>query len=668
MSTVKLSLIAGLVATALLGGEISYYPVKGIFISDEAKEGMTKILGWDNVKKTSFSQWQMGAGSAFDTSFRQKFLSLENLDKQSNASEVISAYIKITRFSEYQVPKSESRMDYYFPLTASVSFVNTATGEVLYSNQFTDYVVYEGMKSDGASPEFAQEKERIFKNSFTNLSENLLKGASKKFKPSKIEAKVVKEAGGLLILDKGSDVGISVGEQLAEKKLRLNVVHVDRNYSVAKPVGHSLVPIGTIFQKFATQGSDASSITKPKVALYIDTALNEGYKDQIKQFFTDKIAQEGTFNVIPIDKMFTTIYNNTIKSMLGVDQQQEVEKRQAPDYAVRLTVNGQYFVKEPSNKEWASFDNYRALVCGDWIDIKSAKVLYSTCKDEVIRDEVVGNIRFENSARQEIVLKNAVQAIAEDFSKKIKFTPLVVNVEDVNGKLAVLENKQGIVEISDNLEGYKNIGHIDGIEGDIRLPVATLSVKVDAKASIIKDNRKHSSFLLEKGDTAYSQKVDFPKEAKLLILGEPIVVGDYKLDNVRNLALSVSSAMSPYPVFGDQSFVDKNKKLMDLDGFDINTQELKSIETNYFLVPRYGITPISEKCDDTGICEGSYIVNAGVRVYNGDMIDENIVFKTALKENRTIFYPKEYKKEKLDDEFLSMIRSLLEQTTAKIKL
>ena len=49
-------------------------------------------------------------------------------------------------------------------------------------------------------------------------------------------------------------------------------------------------------------------------------------------------------------------------------------------------------------------------------------------------------------------------------------------------------------------------------------------------------------------------------------------------------------------------------------------------------------------------------------------LDENIVFKTALKENRTIFYPKEYKKDKLDGEFLGMIRSLLEQTAEKIKL
>jgi hypothetical protein len=668
VGVLKLSLIAALVTTSLFGAKINYYPIKGVFVSDKAKGAMGGILGWDANKSTSFSEWQKSAVGMFDTSFRQKFSSVESLENHKNVSEIITAYIKITRFSEYQVPKSESRMDYYFPLTASVSFVNTATGEVLYTNQFTDYMVYEGMKSDMGSVAFAQEKEKIFKNSFANLSENLLKGAAEKFKPSEIGTKVVKEVGGLLVLDKGSDAGMAVGEQLAQNKSRVTVVHVDRNYSVAKPLLKSLIPMGTVFQKFVTEGGDASSIKKPKVALYIDTELNVGYKDQMKQFFTDKIAQAGTFNVIPIDKMFTTIYNNTIKSTISVAQQQEVEKRQAPDYAVRLSINGQYFVKEPSDKDWASFDNYGALVCGDWVDMKSSKVVYSTCKYETIRDEVVGNIRFENSARQEIVLKNAVQAIAEDFAQKIKFTPTVVNVQEVEGKLAVLENKQGIVENSDNLEGYKNIGHIDGIEGDVRIPVGTLSVRLDGKSSIIKNLKKQATFSLEKGDTAYSQKVDFPKEAKLLILSEPIVVGDYTLDNVRNLALSVASAMSSYPVFGDQSFADKNIELMSLDGFDVDEKEIKSIDSNYFLVPRYGITTISEKCEDTGICEGSYSVSAGVRVYNGALADENIVFKTALKENRTIFYPKEYKKDKLDGEFLGMIRSLLEQTAEKIKL
>ena len=300
MGVLKLSLIAALVTTSLFSAKINYYPIKGVFVSDEAKGAMGGILGWDGNKNSSFSEWQKSAVGMFDTSFRQKFSSLESLENQTNVSEVITAYIKITRFSEYQVPKSESRMDYYFPLTVSVSFVNTATGEVLYTNQFTDYMVYEGMKSDAGSVSFAQEKEKIFKNSFANLSESLLKGAAEKFKPSEIETKVVKEVGGLLVLDKGSDVGMDVGEQLVQNKSRLTVVHVDRNYSIAKPIA-SLIPIGTVFQKFVTEGADASSIKKPKVALYIDTDLNAGYKDQMKQFFTDKIAQEGTFNVIPVD-------------------------------------------------------------------------------------------------------------------------------------------------------------------------------------------------------------------------------------------------------------------------------------------------------------------------------------------------------------------------------
>ncbi len=97
-----------------------------------------------------------------------------------------------------------------------------------------------------------------------------------------------------------------------------------------------------------------------------------------------------------LDKSFYNVQKAVVE-MTHLTQE-ITQNREIPDYFLRVHFAGPLYSKLPSTKPYISYDNYKVIACGELLD-RSGRVLFSTCANEEITDEVFGDIRFSNEAR-----------------------------------------------------------------------------------------------------------------------------------------------------------------------------------------------------------------------------------------------------------------------------
>ena len=287
--------------------------------------------------------------------------------------------------------------------------------------------------------------------------------AKKGFAPFSISAVVKKIWNDDYILDKGTDSGIAKGDTLTDQhRSQLSVIYSSRRYSVAqKLLGEP--KNDSVFSKVSNRSID--ELKKPKVMLIQnkeDAYVKPGAvpDNMVYQLFIDALGKKAAFSLVSVDRSFYDIQDAVVQN---TNLKREVtQNREPPDYFLKLYFRGPFYSKLPTDKTYASVDNYTIMACGDLLD-SNGRVLYGTCVDDKITDQVYGTMRFTDEAREEILVKNAVGKMAESLARDVKFQTLRVPVRKTEGNNVIIEDTHNGLVPGQNLTLFKKLDRVAGM-------------------------------------------------------------------------------------------------------------------------------------------------------------------------------------------------------------
>lgn len=465
------SLAVAVVSPSLADEGVEIYPLPAVFISDQAR------LEVDFLKALSTNGAGADRGYAigkFNESFRKHFDNVAPTIDSRNKYRTFVAYLQIPRVSKYAVKKSEQLVDLYMPMTMTIGFANMVTGEILYTYTYTHYAKY-GTTAESADSR-SLEITKLYQETFDDLLELVVSSAKANFNPRAIQATVKDDWKGFYLLDKGTRSGVVKGDTLADDQGQmLSIVHAEEEFAVGQPLMGEPKD-GGVFSKYANE--DIAEIKKPKIMLLNDIAIGgedaaPGRKTMVYQLFANALGKKATFSLLSLDKSFYAV-QQTVVEMTKLESK-VTQQRELPDYFLSLYIQGPFFKSLPTNKSDVTVDEYTVRACGDFFDA-GGQVVYGKCVEEVISDQVVAEIRFPRSAREEIVIKNALVKLADDFIQNVKFTSFGLPVAASGDGGITIEDKPGALATGLVITAYHPLGKIAGINGEVRVPVETLQV------------------------------------------------------------------------------------------------------------------------------------------------------------------------------------------------
>jgi hypothetical protein len=464
-----LALMFAPISIAAEGVEI--YPLPAVFISDQAK------LDSDFAKALSANGTGTDRGYAigkFNEIFRKHFSNVAPTIDSKNKYRTFVAYLQVPRVSKYTVKKSEHLVDLYMPMTITIGFANMVTGEILYTYTYTHYAKY-GTTS-GAACSQNQEIVKLYRETFDDLLELVISTAKANFNAHAIQATIRDEWKGLYVLDKGTRSGVVKGDTLANDQGQiLSILHAEEEFAVGQPL-MGTPKGGAIFAKYANE--DIAEIKKPKIMLLNDIAIGgedtaSGRKAMVYQLFVNALGKKATFSLLSLDKAFYDVQRAVVETTKL--ENKVTQQRELPDYFLSLYVQGPFFRSLPTNKSDVSIDEYTVRTCGNFFD-SGGQVVYGKCVEEVISDQIVAGIRFHRSAREEIVIKNALIKLADDFIQNVKFTNICLPVSASGNSNVTIEDKPGTLSNGAVITAYHSLGKVSNVNGEVRVPVETLQV------------------------------------------------------------------------------------------------------------------------------------------------------------------------------------------------
>lgn len=650
--------LVALGSTAVAAEGMEVYPVPALFVSDKVLDNQqfARAISSDGSGKSR--DYAIGR---FLKTFAESFpTSKKTIDAQNRYS-TFAVYLQVPRVSIYRVVKSETLVDLYLPMTMTISFANMGTGEILYTYTYTYYskreATFASLSDDSATV-------GLYRDTFDSLLEKVVTTAKQEFRPFSVSATVRMNWKGLYILDKGNSEGIVKGDTLVgPQSMPLEVLYASANYSVAKPLMGE-PNTGMVFNKLSNGNLD--ELKKPKVMLMPGTTIaRTGIPEQmVYQLFINALGKDAAFSLISVDKGFYDA-QAVVTRETGLSQD-VTRQRDLPDFFLRLSFAGPVSATVPSNKKDVQYDEHTARVCGDFLD-RSGRALYGSCIDEKISDEVINGIRFAREDREEVVVKNGLIKLADDFRKSVKFRRFDLPVQPGEGDQLGLTDKAGLVGVGNNEQVFKTLKKVDGIDGEVQVP--TWQVNVTART----DTQVELALL--GGATP-----DLPKPAKgdkVIIEGLVTEVKDAlsrfalcKNDNpepaegvTKQVYYSIVHSLG-YPMYDGDTF---NKALSTVKsaayGFKPSTDEkpLPPTEIGYCIEP---ITKVAlEKNEQKdGYSSQVFKVTAALKVHRGN----NVVWKKGLQQTVTVSCPDGSEKEYVDFEVYKAICGLVSDLAKKV--
>ncbi|MDD3012565.1 MAG: hypothetical protein PHC34_02550 [Candidatus Gastranaerophilales bacterium] len=629
--------------------QVSVFPVPAVFLSKNVEENQkfTNALAGNNLTTRKF------AIDYFINSFKQKYpyTALDLNDR--NKYNTFAAYINIPRVSEYTLNKGDKLTDIYLPLTMSINFVNMATSEILYSYPYTFYTKYETIPEKIIDTTSTDKMiVSLHKENYQNLVDYLINKAISNFKPFKIDASIVGMYKDVYVLNKGSMNGIAKGDCLTDQyNNQISVLFSSLNYSIAqniigKPINDS------IFTKYSN--ISINEIKKPKVAFIND--LND---EKIYHFFSTAIGANAEFSLITLDKLFYKIQSDIVSA--SNLKTQNIKNREIPDYFLKINLIGSFYTQYPSNKDYLNIDKYNTIACGNLLD-KSGKTVYSKCVDDEIVDKVVSNIRFNNEATEEILIKNTLIKLAEDFSNNIKFNNTEFDIKKVEGKNIYINDPYKLLALGDNLTIFKNV-KIDKLQEDVLIPIWEYAVSnKDNNLTELKPLYAMSDNfpLPEKGDKGFILGITNPgnNEKILNFISENLALSGNEviLNDFDKIAFSAISSSIKAPITNINEFQEDLTKLNSgIYGFKRNI-DIPNIDSKYKIRPVYKVELLSQKPNDN-IVEQKYRITVGIALLENN----ELLTKKGLQQEVTIFVSEENNNQIINFELLKAIYPLLQK-------
>jgi len=390
-------------------------------------------------------------------------------------SNTLVAHIFISRAEMWKV-KRLNLTDYYFPITMSLNIFNIESGEIVYTERLT--VNSHGVFSDDQAAVrsvvgSALNRQNPQTDQFFALVQKLVISAASKFHPENISGKVVASRSvdsktSLYVYDKGLKSSIKVGDQIGESA---HVIYSTGNYSVLKTYNaRDKLSVGDVLLHHSN--SLVGALDKPSVFVVFGDLFSPSMsRSYVRTLFEDKLGQGGVFSIIP-DSTISHEIRDYALSQSSNDALSHT--RPNPDYIVRLQIWPLPAVHMPTNIPGVSIYTFRVYAFGDVLD-QSGKIVYSTMATDSLADQVSLNIAFSEEDRQDLLTKNVLGKLADQISKGFKPKRYDMPVSENGGRLSARDSTGAL---STGVEGnvLRKIGKINGIEGEVFIPVALYKV------------------------------------------------------------------------------------------------------------------------------------------------------------------------------------------------
>jgi hypothetical protein len=357
------------------------------------------------------------------------------------------SYLSIPRVAENKYNRGKL-LDILLPMTASVQFVNAATGEMLYAYPSTIIGKYRTTAQDEASEDKNSAVEKLYLENYQNIVKEIIAQASKEFNPFSIETVVSDIYRGLFVLDKGTSAGIAKGDLLTDANgNQINVVYSDLEYSIAeKVIGN--IQNETAFSKFAT--GSLTQLKKPKILFINDVKDEKSYG-----VFASAIGNSADFSLITVDKTFYDM-QAALVSLNDSFKSENMNNRTLPDYFLKLDIGKPLFTRYPTNTDYVFLDKYDITVCGNIFD-KVGRIVFAKCVNETISDKTVSDIKFTEEARFDVLTKNALVKLADAFANELKFKQRTLKINKTDNTLIYVKDTNGLLSVGNAITVFRKI-------------------------------------------------------------------------------------------------------------------------------------------------------------------------------------------------------------------
>ncbi|MGM8897344.1 MULTISPECIES: hypothetical protein [unclassified Psychrobacter] len=627
-----LCLAIPMLVSAWANANIQIYPSKGIFgleqgcRADSSKYeangssivcDFSQAIGNESIRKQAEQLFVQGLTQGFGDQVVDSIL-------QNTKHRTYVASLDVLRASEYIV-KKDSTAEVFLPVTLSLKLTNVLSGEVIYSDSATLSQPIQVLATDIDSPATKAAIKQKFQSTFLTLTTQLTRELKSKLKISEIETQVIDRWKSYLVLDKGFKQGITVQDELSSTEGDLiRVVHADSDYAVAVPI---LMQGRTKrFSKISTDTRQA--MNKPK-ALVVDVLTYQGEsKDLIEQVFSDAVGEQASFTLTPVNRRYSAMAQS-IGEQTALAQSEDINQRELPEFFIRINVIPVIAYQQRIGKITQQ-QVFHSEVFAEMID-RSGRVIYSARATDDIKDMVSDGMGFSLEARKEVVLKNALLKLGQQFQKGVEFT---------RSDLKVLSSNNHKITIDDAGErlstGMKvHVYHSDKAAGrNILIPTWEATI------------------LARQGRSVTAQ-LDFPvnsndrlpvRSGDRILLDSSAPVGDSKQARVLCPSLHTEQAGEiPFYGFGPliyHTFASQSKRPFYATGSGFKGQTLlkdsvvnmtenagfkKDMKVNFYTPTDECLQPVlkielktdSVQCNaDKSNCEATLVMASGTRIFN----------------------------------------------------
>ncbi len=445
-------------APALAASALKLYPVRGLF-QPANDAGLIHAAFRDAVPAAS-------GGAYFQDEFRKAFPeAVANVADKDRRFTLVSS-VQIARASSYTVDKVDGTVDVLAPVSGSLYFTNAVSGEVLYTVAATYYA--RATVARGALD--AARRQAMFQEAWQGLVAELLARARSQFKPHTVAATVKRDWNGLYLLDRGRDGGVAKGDLLSDAEGNtLEVVHAAPGYAVGT------ASLGKISKgaSFAREtNADLNELKRPRVMVLVDGVPDGMPAEIVGQLFTDQLGARAALSVVQVNPLFTQVLETAFSSTALSNEHRG--KRELPDYFLRLNVPESRSFELPSSLKNRSVRSYRTVATAELVD-RSGRVIFATRGADRSDDQVVAGMALDEASRREVSLKNALLDLAARIGSELKFEQSTLALES-NAPLR-LQDRDGMLAPGAQLTLLRNIGRVDGIAGEVRVPFQDTAVE-----------------------------------------------------------------------------------------------------------------------------------------------------------------------------------------------
>ncbi|MGB9192191.1 MULTISPECIES: hypothetical protein [unclassified Acinetobacter] len=534
------------------------------------------------------------------------------------------ASLDVLRASEYIVQK-ESTAEIFLPVTLSLKLTNVLSGEVIYSDSATLSQPIQVLSSELESAATKAAIKQKFQSTLLSLTQQLTQDLKTKFQVTEIDTQVIDQWKSYLVLDKGFKQGIAIQDELSSAEGDLiRVVHADSDYAVAVPVlmqGNS-----KHFSKVSTNTRQA--MNKPK-ALVVDVLTYQGEsKDLIEQIFSDAIGEQASFTLTPVNRRYSAMAQS-ISEQTALAQSADINQRELPEFFIRVNVIPVIAYQQRIGK-MTQQQIFHSEVFAEMID-RSGRVIYSAHATDEIKDVISEGMGFSLEARKEVVLKNALLKLGQQFQKGIQFTRSDLKVSGSSGQSITIDDAGERLSRGMKVHVY----HSDRAAGrNILIPTweATILERQDKKVTAQLDFPVSSNDRLpvRSGDSILldsSAPIGDSKQARVLCPGlHTEQVGEIPFYGFGPLLYSAFTSQSKRPFYatgagfkGQTLLKDAVIRMTENAGFK------KNMDVNFYLPKDECLQPVfkievkenSVKCNsDQSSCDATLVMTSGARRFN----------------------------------------------------